>query len=135
MGAQKGIHRLIWSEPDLPDHSGATRFALSPERGAYTLSRHAQNQGVRACPRHQPLQAVLSGSRLHPGFRRRGVAYFHFGAVSFLLQDHYHEALAEHFMMLILMKDVAAWWAHGEESQITPVTASGSRRSPPSRGT
>ena len=64
-----------------------------------------------------------------------GVAYFHFGAVSFLLQDHYHEALAEHFMMLILMEDVAAWWAHGEESQITPVTASGSRRSPPSRGT
>lgn len=47
-----------------------------------------------------------------------GVAYFHFGAVSFLLQDHYHEALAEHFMMHILVEDVAAWRAHVQASGV-----------------
>lgn len=46
------------------------------------------------------------------------MAYFHFGAVSFLLQDHYHEALAEHFMMLILVEDVSAWRAQVEASQV-----------------
>ncbi|MNJ32590.1 Glyoxalase-like domain protein [compost metagenome] len=47
-----------------------------------------------------------------------GVAYFHFGEVSFLLQDHYHEALAEHFMMHILVEDVSAWRAQVEASQV-----------------
>ncbi|MGY3884944.1 VOC family protein [Aeromonas aquatica] len=47
-----------------------------------------------------------------------GVAYFHFGEVSFLLQDYYHDALAEHFMMHILVEDVAAWWAHVKDSQV-----------------
>jgi catechol 2,3-dioxygenase-like lactoylglutathione lyase family enzyme len=47
-----------------------------------------------------------------------GVAYFHFGEVSFLLQDYYHGALAEHFMMHILVEDVAAWWAHVNDSGV-----------------
>ncbi|MFM9881366.1 MAG: VOC family protein [Burkholderiaceae bacterium] len=46
-----------------------------------------------------------------------GVAYFHFGHVSFLLQDFCVQALAENFMMHILVDDVDAWWHH--------VTASG----------
>lgn len=41
-----------------------------------------------------------------------GVAYFHFGHVSFLLQDFCTESLAENFMMHILVEDVDAWWHH-----------------------
>ncbi len=41
-----------------------------------------------------------------------GVAYFHFGHVSFLLQDFCAESLAENFMMHILVEDVGAWWRH-----------------------
>jgi uncharacterized glyoxalase superfamily protein PhnB len=39
-----------------------------------------------------------------------GIAYFHFENVSFLLQDYCIEALAENFMMHILVEDVDAWW-------------------------
>ena len=38
-----------------------------------------------------------------------GVAYFHFGDVSFLLQDFCAESFAENFMMHILVEDVDAW--------------------------
>lgn len=38
-----------------------------------------------------------------------GVAYFHFGDVSFLLQDFCAESFAENFMMHILVEDVEAW--------------------------
>ena len=37
-----------------------------------------------------------------------GVAYFHFGGISFLLQDFCAEQLAENFMMHILVEDVDA---------------------------
>ena len=47
-----------------------------------------------------------------------GVAYFHFEHVSFLLQDFYEEALAENFMMHILVEDVDAWWEHAQKSQV-----------------
>lgn len=47
-----------------------------------------------------------------------GVAYFHFGQVSFLLQDFYTQALAENFMMHLLVEDVDAWWEHVQKSQI-----------------
>lgn len=47
-----------------------------------------------------------------------GVAYFHFGHVSFLLQDFCAESLAENFMMHILVEDVEAWWAHVQDSQV-----------------
>ena len=47
-----------------------------------------------------------------------GVAYFHFGHVSFLLQDFCAEALAENFMMHILVEDVDAWWRHVAESGV-----------------
>jgi hypothetical protein len=39
-----------------------------------------------------------------------GIAYFHFENVSFLLQDYCVTALAENFMMHILVEDVDAWW-------------------------
>jgi uncharacterized glyoxalase superfamily protein PhnB len=47
-----------------------------------------------------------------------GVAYFHFGHVSFLLQDFFAEALAENFMMHILVEDVEAWWNRVQESGV-----------------
>jgi uncharacterized glyoxalase superfamily protein PhnB len=39
-----------------------------------------------------------------------GVAYFHFGEASFLLQNYCTESLAENVMMHILVEDVDAWW-------------------------
>jgi catechol 2,3-dioxygenase-like lactoylglutathione lyase family enzyme len=48
-----------------------------------------------------------------------GVAYFHFGHVSFLLQDYCAESLTENFMMHILVEDVDAWWNHVQESGVT----------------
>jgi hypothetical protein len=48
-----------------------------------------------------------------------GVAYFHFDHVSFLLQDFCVEALAENFMMHILVEDVDAWWNRVNESNVT----------------
>lgn len=47
-----------------------------------------------------------------------GVAYFHFGHVSFLLQDFCAESLAENFMMHILVEDVDAWHAHVAASNV-----------------
>jgi len=47
-----------------------------------------------------------------------GVAYFHFGHVSFLLQDFCAEGLAENFMMHILVEDVEAWWHHVQASGV-----------------
>ena len=41
-----------------------------------------------------------------------GVAYFHHGGCSFLLQDFYHEGLAQNLMMHLLVEDVDAWHAH-----------------------
>ncbi len=46
-----------------------------------------------------------------------GIAYFHFGHVSFLLQDFCAESSAENFMMHILVEDLDAWRQH--------ITASG----------
>ena len=47
-----------------------------------------------------------------------GVAYFHFGHVSFLLQDFCAENLAENFMMHLLVEDVDAWWRHVQASNV-----------------
>jgi hypothetical protein len=47
-----------------------------------------------------------------------GVAYFHFGHVSFLLQDFCAEGLAENFMMHVLVEDVEAWWKHVQASGV-----------------
>lgn len=47
-----------------------------------------------------------------------GIAYFHFGHVSFLLQDFCVDALAENFMMHILVENVDAWWRHVQESNV-----------------
>jgi uncharacterized glyoxalase superfamily protein PhnB len=38
-----------------------------------------------------------------------GVAYFHHGNVSFLLQDFYVQALAENLMLHLLVEEVDAW--------------------------
>ncbi len=40
-----------------------------------------------------------------------GVAYFHHGDVSFLLQDFYDKSLAENLMLHLLVEDVSAWHA------------------------
>lgn len=47
-----------------------------------------------------------------------GIAYFHFGNVSFLLQEYYIPALAENFMMHILVEDVDAWWEKIQKSGV-----------------
>lgn len=39
-----------------------------------------------------------------------GIAYFHHGDSSFLLQDFCTETLASNFMMHLLVEDVDAWW-------------------------
>ncbi len=41
-----------------------------------------------------------------------GVAYFHFGNSSFLLQDYCDELFPENFIMHLLVADVDAWWNH-----------------------
>jgi uncharacterized glyoxalase superfamily protein PhnB len=48
-----------------------------------------------------------------------GIAYFHFEHASFLLRDFCSEALAENFMMHLLVKDVDAWWKCIQESGVT----------------
>lgn len=47
-----------------------------------------------------------------------GVAYFHIGDASFLLQDFCAENLAENFMMHLLVQDVDAWWQQITQSGI-----------------
>jgi uncharacterized glyoxalase superfamily protein PhnB len=47
-----------------------------------------------------------------------GVAYFHFGDASFLLQNFYEKALAENLMMHLLVEDVEAWWNRVHESGV-----------------
>jgi catechol 2,3-dioxygenase-like lactoylglutathione lyase family enzyme len=47
-----------------------------------------------------------------------GVAYFHHGDVSFLLQDFYVEALAKNLMMHLLVEDVSAWRARVEDAGV-----------------
>lgn len=62
-----------------------------------------------------------------------GVAYFHLGHVSFLLQDFCTPGLAENFMMHILVEDVDAWWAHVHASGVVDrygVTCSGIESQP-----
>lgn len=49
-----------------------------------------------------------------------GVAYFHYGAASFLLQDFCAEGLAQNFMMHLLVEDVQAWWQHVQASGVVP---------------
>ncbi len=45
-----------------------------------------------------------------------GVAYFHLGDCSFLLQDYHAPGLAENFMMHLQVPDVDAWWRHVREA-------------------
>lgn len=62
-----------------------------------------------------------------------GVAYFHMGHVSFLLQDFCAEAFAENFMMHILVEDVDAWWKHVHDTGVVGkygVTLSGIESQP-----
>ena len=65
---------------------------------------------------------------------RRGVAYFHLGNASFLLQDGNPRAGLSSFMMHLLVEDVAAWQA-GETSQVAArYGVRVPRSSSPSRG-
>ena len=47
-----------------------------------------------------------------------GIAYFHHGQTSFLLQDFFVEAHASNFMMHLLVEDVDAWWTTLHDSGI-----------------
>jgi catechol 2,3-dioxygenase-like lactoylglutathione lyase family enzyme len=47
-----------------------------------------------------------------------GIAYFHHGDVSFLLQDFYQEGLASNLMLHLLVEDVDAWRAKLQELRI-----------------
>lgn len=47
-----------------------------------------------------------------------GIAYFHHGETSFLLQDFYNETLASNLMMHLLVEDVDAWSAQVAASGI-----------------
>ncbi len=47
-----------------------------------------------------------------------GVAYFHHGCASFLLQDYCAEGMAEQCMMHLLVVDVDAWWAQVTDSGV-----------------
>ncbi|MES2957364.1 MAG: VOC family protein [Pseudomonadota bacterium] len=58
-----------------------------------------------------------------------GVAYFHHGEASFLLQDFYNKELAENLMLHLLVEDVAAWHARIEQSGL--VASYGVRLSEP----
>jgi catechol 2,3-dioxygenase-like lactoylglutathione lyase family enzyme len=47
-----------------------------------------------------------------------GIAYFHCGNASFLLQDFCSESVAENFSMHLLVQDVDAWWSHIKHSSV-----------------
>ena len=47
-----------------------------------------------------------------------GIAYFHHGNCSFLLQDFYEEKLAENLMMHLLVEDITSWHLHVKNSGI-----------------
>jgi catechol 2,3-dioxygenase-like lactoylglutathione lyase family enzyme len=47
-----------------------------------------------------------------------GIAYFHHGETSFLLQDFYVEDCAKNFMMHLLVEDVDAWWHQVQEAGV-----------------
>ena len=49
---------------------------------------------------------------------QEGVAYFHHGQTSFLLQDFFSEGLANNFMMHLLVEDVDAWHKAIEDAGI-----------------
>ena len=53
-----------------------------------------------------------------------GLAYFHHGTSSFLLQNFYNEEHAGNFMMHLLVEDADAWWQHVEAQSWRPSTAS-----------
>lgn len=47
-----------------------------------------------------------------------GIAYFHVGQSSFLLQDFCSPGFAENFMMHLLVEDVQSWWDHVHASGV-----------------
>src|SRR3981081_2869187 len=49
------------------------------------------------------------------GWSSEDLAYFSHGDSSFLLQNFYEKAHAEHFKMHLLVEDVEAWWNHVQE--------------------
>jgi uncharacterized glyoxalase superfamily protein PhnB len=47
-----------------------------------------------------------------------GIAYFHVGNASFLLQDFCAEGFAENFMMHLLVENVDVWWSWIDKSGV-----------------
>ena len=62
------------------------------------------------------------------GSDSHGVAYFHDGNVSFLLQDFDAKELAENLMLHLLVEDVDAWWSKLDSQGIS--TKYGVKQSP-----
>lgn len=58
-----------------------------------------------------------------------GLAYFHYGSASFLLQNFYEPEHAGNFMMHLLVEDVDAWWKHVEDTGV--VASYGVHAEPP----
>jgi len=48
-----------------------------------------------------------------------GVAYFHTGGNSFLLQNFYQKSLADNFVMHLLVEDIQAWHNQIKESELS----------------
>jgi len=47
-----------------------------------------------------------------------GIAYFHHGSCSFLLQDFYEKEFAENLMMHLLVEDIRSWHQSIKDSRI-----------------
>jgi catechol 2,3-dioxygenase-like lactoylglutathione lyase family enzyme len=52
------------------------------------------------------------------GWSSDGLAYFHAGTASFLLQRFYVKEHADNFMMHMLVEDVESWWRHVESKDL-----------------
>lgn len=67
------------------------------------------------------------------GFTRawsgEGLAHFHHGDCSFLLQDVHVPEHAQNFQMHLLVEDVGAWWQHVQSCEIA--SRFGTRLEPP----
>ncbi len=47
-----------------------------------------------------------------------GIAYFHHGDTSFLLQDFYEKSAAENLMMHLLVEDIESWYQSIKDSAL-----------------
>jgi hypothetical protein len=98
--------------------------AITPARDATLWSNEVPNLRAIEIKAFVPARDFELSKRFYQdiGFVKasdaNGVAYFHHGEVSFLLQDFYVEDLARNLMMHLLVEDVDAWWNQIGETDI-----------------